>query len=140
MSIIQTQTTSFISECYQAGHNLLTDAIFIALYNGNASLGAATTVYSSMNEIVAAGYTAGGKLLTNPQLSSTADGTVYVSFDSPSWTAAITARGALVYNTSRANKSIAVLNFGADKTSTATFTVTMPAHTPTTALIRSATI
>ena len=64
MSIIQTQTTSFKAELYQAVHNLLTDTIKIALYTGNASLGYATTVYSSTNEVSGTGYTAGGVVMT----------------------------------------------------------------------------
>ena len=136
MSIVQTQTTSFKAELYQAVHNLLTDTIKIALYNGNADLNAATTVYSTTNEVVAAGYTAGGNTLTGVTLS-TSDSTVYVNFANTSWTSALTARCALIYNASKGNKSVAVLDFGADKTSVTTFLVTMPANTATAALIRS---
>ena len=136
MSIVQTQTTSFKAELYQAVHNLLTDTIKIALYNGNANLNAATTVYSTTNEVVAAGYTAGGNTLTGVTLS-TSDSTVYVNFANTSWTSALTARCALIYNASKGNKSVAVLDFGADKTSVTTFLITMPANTATAALIRS---
>ena len=136
MSIVQTQTTSFKAELYQAVHNLLTDTIKIALYNGNADLNAATTVYSTTNEVVAAGYTAGGNTLTGVTLS-TSDSTVYVNFANTSWTSALTARCALIYNASQGNKSVAVLDFGADKTSVTTFLITMPANTATAALIRS---
>ena len=136
MSIVQTQTTSFKAEIYQAVHNLLTDTIKIALYNGNADLNAATTVYSTTNEVVAAGYTAGGNTLTGVTLS-TSDSTVYVNFANTSWTSALTARCALIYNASKGNKSVAVLDFGADKTSVTTFLITMPANTATAALIRS---
>jgi hypothetical protein len=68
---------------------------------------------------------------------STSGTVAFVGFSNANWTAALTARGALIYNASKGNKSIAVLNFGADKTSTTTFTITMPANTATTALIRS---
>ena len=136
MSIVQTQTTSFKKELYQAVHNLATDTIYIALYNGNASLNADTTVYTSSNEVVATGYTAGGQALTGVSISSSGY-TAYVNWANVSWTAAITARCALIYNVTRGNKSIAVIDFGADKTSTTTFTITMPANTATTALIRS---
>jgi len=136
MSIVQTQTTSFKAELYQAVHNLLTDTIKIALYNGNANLNADTTVYSTTNEVVAAGYTAGGNTLTGVTLS-TSDSTVYVNFANTSWTSALTARCALIYNASKGNKSVAVLDFGADKTSVTTFLITMPANTATAALIRS---
>ena len=136
MSIVQTHTTSFKTELYQAVHNLSTDTIYIALYNGNASLGPDTTMYTSSNEVVASGYTAGGQALTGVAISSSGY-TAYVNWSNVSWTAAITARCALIYNVTQGNKSIAVIDFGADKTSTTTFTITMPANTATTALIRS---
>jgi hypothetical protein len=136
MSIVQTQTTSFKTELYQAVHNLSTDSIYIALYTGDANLNADTTVYSATNEVSATGYTAGGQALTGVAISSS-DYTAYVNWSNVSWTAAITARCALIYNVTQGNKSIAVIDFGADKTSTTTFTITMPANTSTTALIRS---
>ena len=136
MSIVQTQTTSFKTELYQAVHNLSTDTIKIALYTGNANLNADTTAYSATNEVVASGYTAGGNTLTGVAISSSGY-TAYVNWSNTSWTAAITARCALIYNVTQGNKSIAVIDFGADKTSTTTFTITMPANTSTTALIRS---
>jgi hypothetical protein len=136
MSIVQTQTTSFKKELYEAVHNLSTDTLNIALYTGNASLNEDTTVYSATNEVVASGYTAGGNTLTGVTINS-ADYTAYVNFANTAWTAAITARCALIYNVTQGNKSIAVVDFGADKTSTTTFTITMPANTSTTALIRS---
>ena len=134
--IVQTQTTSFKAELYQAVHNLLTDTLKIALYTANASLDAATTVYSASNEVVAAGYTAGGATLTGVTLG-TSDYTAYVNFSNVSWSTAVTARCALIYNVSKGNKSVAVIDFGADKTSTTTFLITMPQNTATTALIRS---
>jgi hypothetical protein len=136
MSIVQTQTTSFKKELYEAVHNLSTDTLKIALYTGNASLNEDTTAYTTSNEVVASGYTAGGNTLTGVTISSS-DYTAYVNFANTSWTAAITARCALIYNVTQGNKSIAVIDFGADKTSTTTFTITMPANTSTTALIRS---
>jgi hypothetical protein len=137
MAIVQGQTTSFKAELYQAVHNLLTDTLKIALYTGNASLDSTTTVYSSTNEVVASGYTAGGNTLTGVTIN-TSDYTAYVNFNNTSWTSALTARCALIYNASKGNKSIAVIDFGSDKTSTTTFLITMPANTSTTALIRSA--
>jgi len=136
MSIVQTQTTSFKKELYEAVHNLSTDTLNIALYDGNANLNENTTVYSATNEVVASGYSAGGNTLTGVTISSSGY-TAYVNFANTSWTAAITARCALIYNVTQGNKSIAVIDFGADKTSTTTFTITMPANTVTTALIRS---
>ena len=137
MSIVQTQTTSFKAELYQGIHVLTTDVIKIALYTANANLNADTTVYSASNEASGGNYVAGGAILTPVTVSSsTSDATAYVGFPNYSWTGAITARCALIYNSSKANRSIAVLDFGSDKTST-TFTITMPANTSTTALIRS---
>jgi hypothetical protein len=137
MSIIQTQTTSFKAELYQGIHDLTTDVIKIALYTGNADLNAATTIYSATNEVANTGnYSAGGAILT-PITVSSSGYTAYVGFPNISWTGVITARCALIYNSSQGNKSIAVLDFGSDKTSTVTFTITMPSNTYTTALIRS---
>jgi len=136
MSIIQTQTTSFKKELYQAIHDLSTDTIKIALYTGNADLNEATTVYSTTNEVSGTGYTAGGEIMTGVAISSSGY-VAYVNWANVSWTAALTARCALIYNASKGNKSVAVLDFGSDKTSTTTFTITMPANTSTTALIRS---
>ena len=135
-TIVQTQTTSFKKELYQAVHNLSTDTIYIALYTSNADLNASTTVYSSTNEVSATGYTAGGQIMTGIAINT--DGyTAYVNWNNVSWTSALTARCALIYNVTKGNKSIAVLDFGSDKTSTTTFTITMPSNTSTTALIRS---
>jgi hypothetical protein len=137
MSIVQTQTTSFKAELYEGIHVLTTDVIKIALYTANANLNADTTVYSASNEASGGNYVAGGAILTPVTVSSsTSDATAYVGFPNYSWTGTITARCALIYNSSKANRAIAVLDFGSDKTST-TFTITMPANTSTTALIRS---
>ena len=136
MSIVQTQTTSFKKELYQAVHNLATDTIKIALYTGNADLNETTTVYSATNEVSGTGYTAGGETMTGVAISSSGY-VAYANWNNVSWTAALTARCALIYNVTQGNKSIAVLDFGSDKTSTTTFTITMPANTSTTALIRS---
>lgn len=137
MSIIQTQTTSFKAQLYQGIHDLTTDVIKIALYTASANLNEDTTVYSSTNEVVNTGtYSAGGAQLT-PITIGTSGYTAFVGFPNISWTGAITARCALIYNSTQGNKSIAVLDFGSDKTSVGTFTITMPANTATAALIRS---
>jgi hypothetical protein len=128
-------TTSFKVELPQAVHNLLTDSIKIALYTASATLNADTTVYSSTDEVVAAGYTAGGVVLTGATIAS-ANGIAYIDFDNALWTAALTARGALIYNASKSDKSVAVLDFGADKTSATVFTVQMPVNTDSSALLR----
>jgi len=111
----------------------------IALYTNSATLDATTTVYSATNEVVGTGYTAGGNTLTGNAISYGGT-TAWLTFSDSSWTTAtITARGALIYDSSASNAAIAVLDFGADKTSTAgTFTVQMPVAAASTALIRIA--
>ena len=109
-----------------------TDVYKIALYDNAASFDASTTAYTTNNEVVASGYTAGGLVLT-PTVSY--DGTTsFVSFANVSWTSALTARGALIYKVG--GSSICVLDFGSNKTSTSTFTVEFPAASSTTAIIR----
>jgi hypothetical protein len=135
--IVQTQTTSFKAELYQAIHNLLTDTLKLALYTANANLDESTTVYTTANEITGTGYSAGGNVVTGAAISSSGY-TAFVTFNNVLWVpAAFTTRCALLYNASKANRSIAVLDFGSDKTCTNTFTVTMPGNTATTALLRS---
>jgi len=134
--ITQTATTSFKSDILTGGQALTTDTIKLALYTGSANLTADTTAYTTTNEVVGTGYTAGGKTCTNVTVN-TLNGVAYVSFDNLTWTSsAFTCRGALIYNASKSNKSIAVLNFGSDKTCSSTFTVTLPANTYTSAIIR----
>jgi hypothetical protein len=134
--ITQTATTSFKSDILTGGQDLTTDTIKLALYTGDANLTADTTSYTTVSEVVGTGYTAGGKTCTNVTVN-TLNGVAYVSFDNLTWTSsAFTCRGALIYNASKSNKSIAVLNFGSDKTCSITFTVTLPANTYSSALIR----
>lgn len=138
--------TSFKQELLVGEHNFTVstgDTFKIALFNNSSTLTAATTAYSTSNEITGTGYTAGGNTLTNvtPTTSGT---TAYASFTSPTtWsTSTITARGALIYNatsTGSTNKSIVVLDFGSDKTSTAgDFSVVFPSADATNAIIRIA--
>jgi len=117
----------------------LTDTMKIALYTNSATLDATTTAYSATNEVVGTGYTAGGNTLTGNAISSGGT-TAWLTFSDSSWTTAtITARGALIYDSTQSNAAIAVLDFGADKTSTAgTFPVQMPVAAASTALIRIA--
>ena len=107
----------------------------MALYVAAADLDETTTIYTTQNEVTGGGYTAGGVLLTGVTINSSGY-TAYVSFNPVDFNASVTARGALIYNASKGNKSIAVLNFGSDKTST-DFTVTPPTNTATSAIIRS---
>jgi hypothetical protein len=109
-----------------------TDVYKIALYDNAAAFDASTTAYTTDNEVVASGYTAGGLVLT-PTVSY--DGTTsFLSFANVTWTASLTARGALIYKVG--GSSICVLDFGSNKTSTSTFTVEFPAASSTTAIIR----
>jgi hypothetical protein len=109
-----------------------TDVYKIALYDNAAAFDASTTAYTTDNEVVASGYTAGGLVLT-PTVSY--DGTTsFLSFANVTWTSALTARGALIYKVG--GSSICVLDFGSNKTSTSTFTVEFPAASSTTAIIR----
>ena len=135
MSIVQTQTTSFKLELYSGVHNLSTNTLKVALYTASADLNEDTTVYSATNEVTGTGYVAGGIALTGVTISSS-DYTAFVNFSDAVFNASVTARCALIYNVTQGNKSIAVLDFGSDKTSS-NFTITMPANTATAALIRS---
>ena len=115
----------------------------MALYTAFSDIGQLTTVYTATDEVPTGnGYTAGGVVMTGVTISTQTTGpnagTVYVDFADVSWPGAnFTARGALIYNTTQGNKSVAVLDFGSDKIfSSVSNTVTMPANTATTALIR----
>jgi hypothetical protein len=135
--ITQGQTTSFKEELYEGVHDLLTDTLKIALYTAFADIGSSTTVYTTTNEVSGGGYTAGGQTLTGVTINASGN-TAYVSFNNVSWAGAtFTARGALIYNSSKANRSIAVLNFGADRTGAGVFTITFPPNNATNAVIRS---
>jgi hypothetical protein len=136
--IVQTQTTSFKAELYEGIHDLIDDTIKIALFNANADLTASTTAYSTNQEVTGTGYTAGGNTLTGATVRSSGT-TAYVSFDNTSWSSAsFTSRGALIYNSSKANRSVAVLNFGSDKiVANGTLTIEFPSNDVTSAIIRS---
>ena len=136
MAIEQGLTTSFKQQMIQAGQNLATDSLKIALYTAFSTIGPDTTVYTTSNEITGTGYTAGGIALTGVTIGTSSDGVVFVDFANAVWpNSQLTARGALIYNVTRSNASVAVLDFGSDKTMT-NFTITMPVNTATTALIR----
>lgn len=136
MALIQTLTGSFKEQMLKAEHDLLTDTLKLALYTSDAILNVNTTEYTTSGEAVGAGYVAGGEELTGTTINKSTDGKVFVNFNNATFNAAVTARGGLIYNASKSNKSVAVLDFGADKTSTTTFTVQMPANTASAALIR----
>jgi hypothetical protein len=135
--------TSFKTELLQAVHNFTNgtgDTFKLALYTNSASFTAATTAYTATNEVVGTGYTAGGGTLTN--VTPTSSGTTaFADFaDLTFSTATITARGAMIYNdTAAGDPSVVILDFGADKTSTAgDFTIVFPAADATNAIIRIA--
>jgi hypothetical protein len=139
MAITQAMCSSFKQQILLGEHDLDTDVIKLALYTSAADLGAATTAYTTSGEVVGAGYTAGGNTLAGATVSLSGT-TAYVDFSDTTWTTAtITARGALIYNSSKSDKAIAVLDFGADKTSTAgSFTVQFPANDSSSAVVRIA--
>ena len=140
--ITQTLTTSF-KVGLLLGEFSFASAVLtrykIALYSSTANLNADTTVYTTTGEITGTGYVAGGKYIT-PTIATSSGTTAYVSFSDTSWTgASFTAAGALIYDTTQANASIAVLSFGGNKTpGNGTFTIQFPANTSTTAIIRIA--
>ena len=139
MAISQALCSSFKQQILLGEHDLDTDVIKLALYTSAATLSAATTAYSTSDEVVGTGYTAGGNTLTGASVSLSGT-TAYVDFSDTTWsTATITARGALMYNSSKSNKAIAVLDFGSDKTSTAgDFTVQFPTNDASSAIVRIA--
>ena len=141
MAITQAMCTSFKVELLQGVHNFTAstgDTFKLALYTSSATLGESTTAYTSSNEVANSGtYSAGGGSLTNVTPTSTGT-TAFTDFADFSWTSAtITARGALIYNSTDSNKAVCVLDFGGDKTSTSgTFTVQFPAADSSNAIIR----
>ena len=142
MAITQAMTTSFKQELMEGVHDFTTHTFKIALYTSSATLDATTTAYSATNEVSGTGYTAGGNTLTvTGGAVSTSGTTAYIDFADTTWsTATITARGAVIYNSTAAgNPAVAVLDFGADKTSTAgDFTVSFPTADASNAIVRIA--
>ena len=149
MAISQTLATSFKVQILDGIHNFgvgvirastAADTFKIALYSTLATLDAATTVYTTLNEVTGTGYVAGGNTLVISQApTSTSSETVaWLNFQNSSWAnATFSADGALIYNSTQGNKAVAVLNFGSTKTATSqTFTVTFPASTSSAAIIR----
>jgi hypothetical protein len=139
MAISQALCSSFKSELLGGTHDLDTDVIKIALFTSSATLGASTTAYSTTNEVSGTGYTAGGNTLASAAISL--DGTTaIVDFADTTWSSAtITANGALIYNSSKADRAIAVLAFGGDKTSTnGDFTIQFPTADASNAILRIA--
>ena len=147
MAISQTATTSFKVQLLQAVHNFgptLPNTFKVALYTASANLGPATTAYTTTNEVTGTGYTAGGNILTISTFPTSGTNssnvpTAYISFGNSQWTnATFTCRGALIYNDSVVGKpSVAVLDFGADKTvSNDVFNIIFPAPDANSAIVR----
>lgn len=128
MAITQAMCTSFKADVLNKEQDLEADTLKIALYTSSATLGAATTAYSATNEVSGTGYSAGGVTLTSKTVATTGT-TAYFDAADPEWTSAsFTARGALIYNSTNADKAIAVLDFGGDFTvSSGTFRIVFPA-------------
>jgi hypothetical protein len=134
MAISQAVANSFKSEILQGIHDLESggDTFKLALYTSAATLTSATVSYTTGSEVTASGqYVVGGGVLTSQQVSLATGGVAIVDFADLSFTGVtLTARGALIYNTSEANKAVCVLNFGSDKTATSgTFTIQFPNFT-----------
>jgi hypothetical protein len=138
MALTQGMTNSFLLQLGLAVHNFAADdgdTFKIALYDSTATLGPDTTVYTATGEISGSAYSAGGMALTRVQ-PVVSDGVLIIDFANPTWTGtALTARGALIYNSSKSNKSVAVLDFGANKTMT-NFTIQFPPATSEAAVLR----
>jgi hypothetical protein len=137
MAITSGISISFRKEIMLGEHDLDTNSIKLALYSSSASLSDGTTVYTTSNEVVGTGYSAGGVVLTGIDVTTDSSVAVVSITDAVVTASTITARGALIYNSSNSNKAIAVFDFGADKTSTAgDFTIQFPSAAAATAIIR----
>lgn len=138
MAIQQGATDAFATGLMNGVYNFTTDSFKIALYTGSASLGPDTAVYTAglTSEVVATGYTAGGIALPVSVTPTSANNTTYISFSNVTWNAALTASGALIYKSGGTNPTVCVLDFGAAKTSTATFTIQFPTASSSDAIIR----
>ena len=141
MAITQVLTDTFKQDCLDGAQNLGNggNTLKIALYTSSASLGATTSAYSTTNEVSGTGYTAGGVTLSSQAVAyDSSNNVAYFDAADPSWSSAtITARGALIYNNTKSNASIAVLDFGSDfSSSNGTFQVQFPSAAHNTAIIR----
>ncbi len=137
MAITTAMCTSFKKELFEAVHDFTSDTFKIALYDSSATLGASTTAYSTSNEVSGTGYSAGGVALTI--VAPATDGTTaLVDIGDVSWSGAtFAANGALIYNSSKSNKAVAVLSFGSvQNVSSANFNITMPTAAAGTAIVR----
>tara|TARA_R110000824_G_C14895985_1_gene644951 strand:+ start:215 stop:664 length:450 start_codon:yes stop_codon:yes gene_type:complete len=147
MAIVQTQTTSFKVELLTGIHNFGTgvvraattaDTFKIALYTSDVSLNATTPTYATSDEASGTGYIAGGNTLTISHVPTSTDTTAFLSFSTTSWVSStISARGALIYNSTQGDKSVAVLDFGDTKTTNdQTLSIEFPTANSSSAIIR----
>jgi len=157
MANTQAMTTSFMGELMTATHNFgtapvratgATDAFKAALYLASATMNASTTAYTAVNEVSGTGYSAGGVAVTfaTPPTATNSSATAGVAFVTPSAsityttvTLATAFDAVLIYNSTQSNKAVSVHTFGSQTITAGTFTLTMPANTTSTALIRLAT-
>lgn len=139
MAISQAIANSFRQELLQALHDFdIAGSVFkVALYTSSATLGSTTTAYTTSNEVVGTGYVAGGNTLANLGTFVTV-ATAFVDWTDSTWSSStITARGALIYNSSASNAAVLVLDFGTDKSSTAgDFTIIFPTANSSSAILR----
>lgn len=138
MAITAAICNSFKQELLAMTPHTAADVYKIALYTSTATINKSTTAYSATNEVVGTGYTATGVTLAGFTVTLDTDTAILDWTTDPTWaTSTITARGALIYNSSRANRAVCVLDFGGDIVSTAsTFTVQFPAATAAAGLAR----
>ena len=136
MALQQGATNAFATGLMNGVYNFTSGSFKIALYTGSATLGPDTAVYTSSNEVVATGYTAGGIALPVSVVPISANDVTYISFSNVTWYGSITARGALIYQDGGSNPTVCVLDFGSDKTSITSLTIQFPTANSTNAIIR----
>jgi hypothetical protein len=136
MALQQGATDAFKTGLMNGVYNFTSGSFKIALYTGSATLGPDTAVYTSTNEVVATGYTAGGIALPVSVVPTSANNITYISFSNVTWYGSITARGALIYQSGGSNPTVCVLDFGSDKTSITSLTVQFPTANSSNAIIR----
>ena len=136
MALQQGATNAFATGLMNGVYNFTSGSFKMALYTGSATLGPDTAVYTSSNEVVATGYTAGGIALPVSVVPTSANNVSYISFSNVTWYGSITARGALIYQDGGSNPTVCVLDFGSDKTSITSLTVQFPTADSTNAIIR----
>ena len=136
MALQQGATDAFKTGLMNGGYNFTSGSFKMALYTGSATLGPSTAVYTSTNEVVATGYTAGGIALPVSVAPTSSNNITYISFSNVTWYGSITARGALIYQSGGSNPTVCVLDFGSDKTSITSLTVQFPTADSANAIIR----